>query len=141
MRSSDNCYKIAAGEPPIPETCGNVFGARAARRTRVRSASKNDREKERDVTTYPLDFHRRSEQKWAHRAQGQNACETTPRTVRVGSSQGGQRKRGQSEPRHILARRPWLRAIGRCLRVEYYAIEQPIPERLAVLMKELKGRR
>jgi hypothetical protein len=44
LRSPDNSHKIAAGEPSIPEARGNVLGARAARRTRVRSAFKNDRE-------------------------------------------------------------------------------------------------
>jgi hypothetical protein len=92
------------------------------------------------MTTYPLEFHRRSEQKWTHRAQGPNACETTSRAVRVGSSQHGQHRPGQSEPRNILARGPWLPAIGRWLRVEY-SVEQPVPERLAALLKELKGRR
>ncbi len=48
---------------------------------------------------------------------------------------------GQSEPRDILARRPWLRAIGRWLRAEYNIADQPVPERLAALLKELKGRR
>ena len=141
VRSSDNSYKIAAGQPSIPETRGNVLGTRAARRTRVRSAFKNDRENEPNMTTYPLEFHRRSEQKWAHRAQGSSARESTPRAVRVASSQRGQHRPGQSELRDILARRPWLPAIGRWLWAEYYAVEQPLPERLAALLKELKGRR
>jgi hypothetical protein len=141
VRSSDSSYKIAAGEPPIPETRGNVLGARVARRTRVRSAFKNDRAKEPDMTTYPIEFHRRSEQKWVLRAQASSGFESTPRATLVGRSQRGQRRPGQSEPRDILARRPWLRAIGRWLRIEYYAVEQPIPEHLAALLKELKGGR
>ena len=44
VRSSDNSYKIAAGEPSIPETRGNVLGTRAGRKTRERSTFKNDRE-------------------------------------------------------------------------------------------------
>jgi hypothetical protein len=106
----------------------------------LRSAFKNERENEPDMTTYPLDFHRRAEQKWAHRAQVSSACESTPRVSRVRSSQGRQRP-SQSERRDILARSPWLRAIGRCLRAEYYPVQQPVPECLAALLKELKGRR
>jgi hypothetical protein len=90
------------------------------------------------MTTYPLDFHRRSEQKWAHRVQASSACESTPRAVGA-SSQRGQHRPGESKPRDILARKPWLQAIGQWLRAEYNAVEQPLPERLAALLKELKG--
>jgi hypothetical protein len=140
VRSSDNSYKIAAGEPSIPETRGNVLGTRAGRKTRECSTFKNDRENEPDMTTYPLEFHRRSEQKWVLRAQ---ASSGTPRAALnlVGRSQRGQRKSGQSERRDILARRPWLRELGQWLRAEYNAADQPVPERLAALLKELKGRR
>jgi hypothetical protein len=48
---------------------------------------------------------------------------------------------GKSESRDILARRPWLLAIGQWLRTEQNPVEQPVPERLAALLKELKGRR
>jgi hypothetical protein len=88
------------------------------------------------MTTYPLEFHRRSEQKWVLRAQA-SSVESTPRAALVSRSQRGQRKPGQSEPRDILARRPWLRAIGRWLRAEYNIADQPVPERLAALLKEL----
>ena len=141
VRSPDNCYKIAAGEPSIPEARGNVLGARAARRTRACSAFENYRENEPDMATYPLEFHRRSEQKWAHRVQAASAWESTPRAVRLASSQRGRHAPGHSEPRDILARRPWLQAIGQWLRAEYNPVEQPVPERLAVLLKQLKGRR
>jgi Anti-sigma factor NepR len=95
------------------------------------------------MATYPLEFHRRSEQKWAHRVQASSAWESTSRAVRVASSQRGQHAPGHSEPRDILARRPWLQAIGQWLRAEYDAVDQPVPERLAALLKELKlkGRR
>jgi hypothetical protein len=93
------------------------------------------------MITYPLEFHRRSEQKWVLRAQASSARESTPRAALVSRSQRGERKPGQSEPRDILARRPWLRAIGRWLRAEYNIADQPVPERLAALLKELKGRR
>jgi hypothetical protein len=92
------------------------------------------------MTAYPLDFHRRSEQKWAHRAEVSSGCESTRRAV-ISRSQRGQRKSGQSERRGILARRPWLLAIGQGLRAEYNAANQPVPERLVALLKELKGRR
>ena len=54
VRSSDHSHKIAAGEPSIPETRGNVLGTRAGRKTRERSTFKNDRENEPDMTTYPF---------------------------------------------------------------------------------------
>jgi hypothetical protein len=138
VRSSDNSYKIAAGEPSIPETRGNVLGTRAGRKTRERSTFENDRESEPDMTTYPLEFHRRSEQKWVLRAQASSARETA---ALVGSSQRGQRRSGESEHRDILAEMPWLREIGQWLRAGYDAVDQPVPERLAALLKELKGRR
>ena len=93
------------------------------------------------MTAYPLDFHRRSEQKWARRAEVSSACESTPRTALISRSQRVQRRSGQSERRDILARRSWLRELGHWLRAEYSAADQPVPERLAALLKELKGRR
>jgi hypothetical protein len=87
------------------------------------------------MTTYPLEFHRRSEQKWALRAQASSARETAPRAARVGHSQRGQRGSGLSERRDILGRSPWLREIGQCLRAEYDAVDHPVPERLAALLK------
>jgi hypothetical protein len=92
------------------------------------------------MTTYPLEFHRRSEQKWALRAQAPSARETTPRAARVGHSQRGQRGSGLSERRDILGRSPWLREIGQCLRAEYDAVDHPVPECLAALLKELNYR-
>jgi hypothetical protein len=48
----------------------------------------------------------------------------------------------RQEREDILARRPWLLAIGQSLQAEYSAVEQPVPERLAALLKSsLKGRR
>jgi hypothetical protein len=41
----------------------------------------------------------------------------------------------------MLAEMPWLREIGHWLRAGYDAVDQPVPERLAMLLKELKGRR
>src|SRR5947209_3184437 len=143
VRSSDNSFKIAAGEPAISETRGNVLGTCAGRKTRTRERStfKHDRENEPEMTTYPLEFHRRSEQKWALRAQPSTAHDSTPRAALVGSSQHRQRRSGPSERRDMLARRPWLREMGQWLRAEYNVADQPVPERLAALLKELKGRR
>jgi hypothetical protein len=141
VRSSDNSYKIAAGESSIPETRGNVLGTRAGRKTRKRSTFENDRENQPDMTTYPLEFHRRSEQKWVLRAQASSARESTPRVALLGSSQRGQRRSGESERRDILAEMPWLREIGQWLRAGYDAVDQPVPKHLAALLKELKGRR
>jgi hypothetical protein len=93
------------------------------------------------MTTYPLEFHRRSEQKWILRAQASSARESTPRAALIGTRQRGQRRSSQSERRDILARRPWLREIGQWLQAGYNAVDQPVPERLAALLKELKGRR
>jgi hypothetical protein len=85
------------------------------------------------MTAYPLEFHRRSEQKWALRAQALSARESTPR-----ASQRGQRGSGLIRPRHS-GPKPWLREIGQWLRAEYDAIDHPVSERLAALLKELKG--
>jgi hypothetical protein len=93
------------------------------------------------MTTYPLEFHRRSEQKWALRAQASSAREGTPRATRIGHSQGGQRGSDRSQHRDILGRSPWLRDIGQWLRTGYDGVNDPIPEHLAALLKELKGRR
>jgi len=93
------------------------------------------------MSTYPLDFHRRAEQKWAHRAELSSAYESTSRASRVRRNQDRQHRPSQSEPRDILARSPWLRAIGVWLRAEYYPVQQTVPERLAALLKKLKGRR
>jgi hypothetical protein len=91
------------------------------------------------MTTYPLEFHRRSEEKWALRAQALSAREV--RAARVGDSRRGQRGSGLFERRDILAQMPWLRDIGQWLQAGYDAVDQPVPERLAGLLKELKGRR
>jgi hypothetical protein len=88
------------------------------------------------MTAYPLEFHRRSERKWALRTQA--ARESTSRAARAGNDE--QRGSGRSESRDILGRSPWLREIGRCLRVGYDAVDHPIPEHLAALLKKLKGR-
>jgi hypothetical protein len=91
------------------------------------------------MTAYPLEFHRRSEQKWALRAQALSARESTPRAARGGNDE--QRGSGRSDGRDILGRSPWLREIGEWLRAGYDAVDHPVPEHLAALLKKLKGRR
>jgi hypothetical protein len=72
------------------------------------------------MTTYPLEFYRRSEQKWARRAGVSGACESTQRKARARASQrfiglgqtaffieGERPLPGQSECDDILTRRPW----------------------------------
>jgi hypothetical protein len=79
-----------------------------------RSVFKDGREAEIVMTVYPAEFHRRCEQKWERRAASR-LYESGRRT-------------------------PWLLAIGRTLRAELDAVEQPISERLAAVLKELDRR-
>jgi hypothetical protein len=72
-------------------------------------------------------------QKWVLRAQA--ARESIPRAALV----GGSRRLGEPERRDVLAQMPWFREIGQSLRAGYDAVDQPVPERLAALLKELKG--
>jgi hypothetical protein len=65
------------------------------------------------MTTYPTEFHRRCEQKWERRADAAAFYESAQRM-------------------------PWLLAIGRTLRAELDAVEQPVSERLAAMLKELE---
>jgi hypothetical protein len=44
-----------------------------------RGSFKNERGSEAHMTVYPVEFHRRSEQKWAHRAELARASEGAPR--------------------------------------------------------------
>jgi hypothetical protein len=121
----------------------DLLGPRAGRKTRARSTFKNHRENEPDMTTYPLDFHRRSEQKWVLRAQASSARKGSARDAVVGSRsvKRGQRRSGQPERRDILARTPWLMELGQWPRAEYNATDQRIPERLAALLEELSSSR
>jgi len=65
------------------------------------------------MTAYPMEFHRRCEQRWESRAG-------------LGIYEGARRM-------------PWLLAIGQMLRVELDDVKQPVSERLAALLKELDG--
>jgi hypothetical protein len=138
LRSSDHSCKIAAGEASIPQTGGHVSGPCVRRRARERSIAEKDREN--DMTAYPVDFHRRSEQKWALRAQRSSARASKPQAARVGQSQRGRRELGRSEPRDILGGSPWLGEIGRWLRAGYDAVDHSVPPHLAALLQELKRR-
>jgi hypothetical protein len=76
------------------------------------SASKDDCESE--MSTYPVEFHRRCEQGWESRAA--------------------------SRFLESARRMPWLLAIGRTLRAELDAVEHPVSERLGAVLKELERR-
>ena len=75
-------------------------------------AVKDGREAEIVMTVYPAEFHRRCEQKWERRAA--------------------------SSFYESAQRMPWLLEIGRTLRAELDAAEQPVSERLAAILKELE---
>jgi hypothetical protein len=45
----------------------------------------------------------------------------------------------KSASRDILIRQPWLRVIGQWLGAEYAAVQEPVPERLAALVKKVEG--
>jgi hypothetical protein len=124
--------RSAAGEPSPPATGGHVSGPCAGRRAGERSIAARDRENEPDMTTYPVDFYRRSEQKWALRAWPSSAGASTPQPPRVGS--------GRSDTRNVMSRMPWLGKIGQSLRAGYDTLDDPLPEHLAALLKELKRR-
>jgi hypothetical protein len=47
--------------------------------------------------------------------------------------------RNPSARPEILTGKPWLLALGKVLRAEYTDIKQPVPERLAALVKKLEG--
>jgi hypothetical protein len=77
------------------------------------------------MAVYPLDFYRRAEEKWKRRGTLRREGELPPN------------KQGDGAP----VRWQWLLAIGRTLRSEYAASEQPLPKRLVALLKQLtKGR-
>jgi hypothetical protein len=65
------------------------------------------------MTIYPAEFHRRCAQKWERRADAAGLYESARQM-------------------------PWLLAIGQTLRAELDAVEQPVSERLAVMLKELE---
>jgi hypothetical protein len=83
------------------------------------------------MTAYPVEFYRRSEETWKRRARARGATRNL-----FGSSSGPRTERGlapNQERDDILARRPWLLAIGQGLQREYRALEQPIHGRLVAL--------
>ena len=49
--------------------------------------------------------------------------------------------RNRSARPDVLPRKPWLLAIGRVLAAEYTAVREPVPERLAALLRKLKASR
>jgi hypothetical protein len=141
LRSSDPWSKIAAGQSSIPQTGGHVSGPCVRRRARERSIAEKDCENQPNMTTYPVEFHRRSEQKWTVRAQAAPPRASTPQAAGVGHSQHGHRESARSEPRDVLGSSPWLWEIGRWLRAGYDAVDHSVPPHLAALLKELRRRR
>jgi len=99
------------------------------------------------MTIYPLEFYRRAEEKWRHRAGPMRASGRPSRTARASRHQAictdrsAPVTKGGLPPAHagddILVRRPWLLAIGQGLQAEYDAFEQPVSEPLAALLREL----
>jgi hypothetical protein len=89
------------------------LGTRVGRGIAQQSAFKDDREAEIVMTIYPAEFHRRCEQKWERRADASGLYESARRM-------------------------PWLLVIGQTLRAELDAVEQPVSERLAAMLKELE---
>ncbi len=47
--------------------------------------------------------------------------------------------RNRSARPDVLPRKPWLLAIGRVLAAEYTAVREPVPERLAALLRKLEA--
>jgi hypothetical protein len=66
--SSRHRGEIAARRAPVPETRGNVLGTCARPGTGTHPAFEGASRSGPHMTIYPVDFHRRSEQKWARRA-------------------------------------------------------------------------
>jgi hypothetical protein len=77
------------------------------------------------MTTYPLEFYRRAEQKWKRRAGAFRA-------------KGGLLPNKEGDG--VLVQWPWLLAIGQGLESEYAAFEQRLPKRLVALLSELTRR-
>ena len=72
------------------------------------------------MAIYPLEFYRRAEEKWRRRSA---AVTGSP---------------SKKEGDDTLVRWPWLLAIGRGLQSEYAVLKkQPLPKRLAALLKKL----
>jgi hypothetical protein len=83
----------------------------SALRPQVEDAFKNA---EVVMTIYPAEFHRRCQERWERRAA--------------------------STLYESAQRMPWLLALGRTLRAELDAVEQPVSERLAAVLRELQRR-
>jgi hypothetical protein len=74
------------------------------------------------MAVYPVEFRRRSEEKWKRRARARGATRNLIGSSRPRTERGlAPNQKGDD----ILARRPWLLAIGQGLQREYRALEQP----------------
>ena len=76
------------------------------------------------MAIYPLEFYRRAEEKWRRRSE----------SLRDAVTGSPSKKEGDD----TLVRWPWLLAIGQGLQSEYAVLKkQPLPKRLAALLKKL----
>ena len=76
------------------------------------------------MAIYPLEFYRRAEEKWRRRSKSLRAAVTGSPSKKEGDD--------------TLVRWPWLLAIGQGLQSEYAVLnKQPLPKRLAALLKKL----
>jgi len=102
--------KESARRPSIPEARRNVLGTRVGRGIAQRSVFKDERDRH-DHVSHGVSQTIRAEVE--HRADAAAFYESTRRM-------------------------PWLLEIGRTLRAELDAVEQPVSERLAAMLKELE---
>src|SRR5262249_48348674 len=83
---------------------------------------------------YPLDFFKRSEEKWRRRAEESESTSRTPQTGKNRSVIGSAPQQDGAFP----SRWHWLLAIGQGLQSEYAGLKQPVEKRLVALLKKLK---
>jgi hypothetical protein len=90
-------------------------------------------ETEPDMPIYPLEFRKRSEEKWKRRAGESGSTSRTAQTGKNRNDLAPQQNNGA-----ILSRWPWLLAIGQGPQSEYAALKQPVEKRLVALLKKLR---
>jgi len=119
-----------------------VYRAKAKEYARLTILTKSLRESRRSRKLADMYWALALGEKPEHDRPSSSAREGSAQDAVVGSRsvKRGQRRSGQPERRDILARMPWLMELGQWLRAEYNATDQRIPERLAALLEELKGR-
>src|SRR5262249_50198080 len=83
---------------------------------------------------YPLEFSKRSEEKWRRRAEERGSTSRTPQTGKDGTVIGSALQHDGA----FASRWHWLLAIGQGLQSEYASLKQPVEKRLVALLKKLK---